>query len=129
MATRARIGMKLKGTDSIVSVYHHWDGYPEWLGKKLLNKFYTTDAVRSLIDGGDISCVESHRDWDGNELPEPIVLTYADRGDENVEPVFSDNLDEFLKVADDSTANYAYVFDDGFWTCYDVYTQTLVNFG
>ena len=30
MATRSRIGIVLKD-DSIRSVYHHWDGYPEWL--------------------------------------------------------------------------------------------------
>ena len=35
MATRSRIGYVLKD-DSIVSVYHHWDGYPEWLGNILI---------------------------------------------------------------------------------------------
>ena len=34
MATRARIGVQL-ADDSILSVYHHYDGYPEWLGKQL----------------------------------------------------------------------------------------------
>lgn len=127
MATRARIGLKLKNTDAIVSVYHHWDGYPQWLGRKLLANYDSTDAVRELIDGGDISCIESNKDWQGNELQKPIVLTYADRGETEIEPVFSDNLKEFLKVADESTAQYAYVFDEGFWTCYDVYTEQLVN--
>ena len=31
MGTRARIGLELKD-GSVLSVYHHWDGYPEWLG-------------------------------------------------------------------------------------------------
>ena len=31
MATRSRIGIQLKD-DSIVSVYHHWDGYPGLVG-------------------------------------------------------------------------------------------------
>ena len=36
MGTRARIGLQLSD-DSILSVYHHWDGYPsamtEWLNE------------------------------------------------------------------------------------------------
>ena len=36
MATRARIGLKLED-GSIISAYHHWDGYPEWLGVTLRN--------------------------------------------------------------------------------------------
>ena len=31
MSTNARIGIKLED-GSILSAYHHWDGYPEWLG-------------------------------------------------------------------------------------------------
>jgi hypothetical protein len=34
MATRSRIGIQLKDK-SVLSVYCHWDGYPEWNGKKL----------------------------------------------------------------------------------------------
>jgi len=36
MATRSRIGIQVN--DSVVSVYHHWDGYPEGLGKYLTEK-------------------------------------------------------------------------------------------
>jgi len=34
MSTRSRIGILLPD-DSILSVYHHFDGYPEWLGVTL----------------------------------------------------------------------------------------------
>ena len=34
MATRSRIGIELKD-GSILSSYHHYDGYPEWLGRIL----------------------------------------------------------------------------------------------
>ena len=52
MATRARIGIELKN-GSVLSVYHHWDGYPEWLGR-ILNTHYNDRAkVAELIDGGD----------------------------------------------------------------------------
>ena len=49
MATRARLGYVLSD-DSIVSVYHHWDGYPEWLGVTLNEHYNTDDKVRELID-------------------------------------------------------------------------------
>ena len=34
MATRSRIGIELND-GSILSAYHHWDGYPQWLGRIL----------------------------------------------------------------------------------------------
>ena len=54
MATRSRIGIELSNGD-VLSVYHHWDGYPEWLGKTLCEHYNTTEKVSELIDGGDMS--------------------------------------------------------------------------
>ena len=54
MATRSRIGIVLKD-DSIRSVYHHWDGYPEWLGVILKQEYNTKEKVRKLIDGGNMA--------------------------------------------------------------------------
>ena len=51
MSTNSRIGLRL-ADDSILSVYHHWDGYPEWLGVTL-NEHYTNDlqvAKKSAIE-------------------------------------------------------------------------------
>ena len=42
MATRSRIGLRLAG-DAILSVYHHWDGYPSWLGVTLVEKYTTKE--------------------------------------------------------------------------------------
>ena len=50
MATRSRIGLQL-ADGNVLSVYHHWDGYPEWLGVTLNSKFNTRDKVAELIDG------------------------------------------------------------------------------
>ena len=54
MGTRARIGLRLSD-DSILSVYHHWDGYPSWLGRILESHYNTKEKVEELIDGGDMS--------------------------------------------------------------------------
>ena len=56
MSTNARIGIKLED-GSILSAYHHWDGYPEWLGVVLKTRFETKEKVAELIDGGNMSSV------------------------------------------------------------------------
>ena len=54
MGTRSRIGIQLSD-ESILSVYHHWDGYPEWLGRMLKTHYNSRDLASELIDGGDMS--------------------------------------------------------------------------
>ena len=54
MSTRSRIGILLPD-DSILSVYHHWDGYPEWLGVTLKEHYNTKEDIAKLIDGGNMS--------------------------------------------------------------------------
>ena len=75
MATRSRIGIVLKD-DSIRSVYHHWDGYPEWLGVTLREHYNTDEKVATLIDGGNMSCCWSTTGEDGEEV-EPHVEYYG----------------------------------------------------
>ena len=128
MATRSRIGLLLE-TGYVLSVYHHWDGYPEWLGVTLNKKFNTRDKVAELIDGGDISCCDSDSDWNLNKV-ENHVQYYNDRGD-NTEPRLDSNFDEYVKQGEE----YAYVFTlDHVWECYaidrnydDDYNVTDVN--
>ena len=115
MGTRSRIGLKIDG--GIVSAYHHWDGYPEWLGVTLEKKFNTREAVEELIDGGDMSCCDSDSDWDLKEC-ESHVQYYSLRG-EDCPPKMSESLTEYLDLAEKTDGEYAYVFD-GTWTCYEV---------
>ena len=95
MATRSRIGLQL-ADGNILSVYHHWDGYPEWLGVTLNSKFNTRDKVAELIDGGDISCCDSDSDWNLNKV-ENHVQYYNDRG-ENTEPRLDATLTIMLEM-------------------------------
>jgi len=128
MATRSRIGLQL-ADGNILSVYHHWDGYPEWLGVTLNKKFNTRDKVAELIDGGDISCCDSDSDWNLNKV-ENHVQYYNDRG-ENTEPRLDANFDDYVRDGEE----YAYVFTlDHVWECYaidrnydDDYNVTDVN--
>ena len=115
MATRSRIGLEL-GDDAILSVYHHYDGYPQWLGVILRQKFNTREKVAELLDGGDISCVESDTNWK-REKVENHVLYYNARG-EDTEPRLDLSLEDYLENGEE----FAYLFENGEWKCYDVHS-------
>ena len=114
MATRSRIGLRL-ADDSILSVYHHWDGYPQWLGVTLRDKFNTKEKVAELIDGGDISCCDSDSNWNLEKV-DLHVQYYNDRG-ENTSPRLDANFDDYVRDGEE----YAYVFTlDHVWECYAI---------
>ena len=56
MSTNSRIALELSD-GSFLSAYHHWDGYPEWLGSILNTHYADRESVSELIDGGDMSAV------------------------------------------------------------------------
>ena len=115
MATRSRIALQLT-EDSFLSVYHHWDGYPQWLGVVLNKKFNTREKVAELLDGGDISCIESDNNWK-REKVENHVLYYNARG-EDTEPRLDLTIEDYLENGEE----YAYVYTlDHQWECYDLH--------
>ena len=114
MATRSRIGLLL-GDDCVVSVYHHWDGYPHWLGVHLRRNYTTKAQIAELLDGGDISCIESDTNWK-LEKCEPHVQYYNDRG-EDTEPRLDLSVDQYLVDGEE----YAYLFENNEWVCYDLH--------
>ncbi len=117
MATRSRIGIQLK-EGSVLSVYCHWDGYPEFNGKKLKEHFSSYEQATELIDGGDISSLWTDTDWQNMKMEEHRTLYYAERGEENVEPDLDNSFQSFISSVNDSWADYAYLFTDGEWKCY-----------
>ena len=119
MGTRSRIGLQVNG--GIVSVYHHWDGYPEWLGRVLVEHFPTEEKVRELIDGGDMSCCWSDSDWQLEKIEER-PLYYSERG-EDCPPELHKDTKEFLAFQKDG--EYAYLFStDDVW-----YAWSTENWG
>ena len=123
MATRSRIGLELSD-GSILSVYHHWDGYTSWLGRILQTHYNTQEKVSELIDGGDMSCCWTDERWGGvndkgtqyskgNEYgPE----YYSDRG-EDCPPRLDRDQDEFFSDGEE----YSYIFRNGNWFAYDMH--------
>ena len=106
MATRARIGLQVG--NAIISVYHHWDGYPQWLGR-ILNTHYTTKSqVIDLIDGGDMSSCWTNCGWNNETRPETGPMYYSERG-EDCPPRLDESITEFI----DNGEEYGYIFKDG----------------
>jgi len=129
MGTRSRIGIQLKD-ESILSVYHHWDGYPEWLGRILTTHYNSKEKVAELIDGGDMSVCWTKDRWTGKKVAEYVTENveveeygpqyYSARG-EDCPPRLDDDITEFL----DNGEEYAYIFtraDE--WICYDLHDIT-----
>ena len=113
MATRSRIGLQL-ADGSVLSVYSHWDGYPEFNGVKLVEHFNSYEKAAELIDGGDISCLWTNAGWNNETLPTTGPQYYSSRGDVT-EPRLDKTLGKYLGNGEE----YAYLFANGEWVCYD----------
>ena len=114
MGTRSRIGLQL-ANGSVLSVYCHWDGYPEFNGVKLVEYHNSFQKAAALIDGGDISALHTNLGWDREVLPTTGPLYYSDRGEVR-EPRLDNTLEEYLSDGEE----YAYLFTDGKWVCYNM---------
>jgi len=113
MATRSRIGIELKN-GSVLSVYHHWDGYPEWLGRILKTHYNSRSLAAELIDGGDMSCCWTKDRWGTEEeATEYGPQYYSQRGEESP-PRHDKDLNEYLSDSEE----YSYIFTNGEWVCY-----------
>ena len=118
MSTRSRIGIKLED-GSILSAYHHWDGYPEWLGVTLKTQYNEKEKVAELIDGGNMSSCWSDNvfDYEKQEFVKRDPQPEYYGGDEEA-PILSKNFDEFTKI--DCWQEYSYVFVKDRWEGYAI---------
>ena len=124
MATRSRIGIQLSD-DSILSVYHHWDGYPQWLGRILNTDYNSRVQAAELIDGGVMSVCWTKDRWTGKKIAEYVTENveveeygpqyYAQRG-EDCPPRYDETREEFLSNGEE----YSYIFTSAGWVCYDM---------
>ena len=114
MATRSRIGLEL-ADGSILSAYHHWSGYPEWLGRILKTHYNTKEKVAELIDGGDMSSCWTNERWDNSADGSYGPEYYSQRG-EDCPPRLDANKYDYLAEGEE----YAYIYTlKGEWVCYN----------
>ena len=117
MSTRSRIGLLLE-TGYVLSVYHHWDGYSEWLGVTLQEQYNTYEKVAELIDGGNMSSCYSDNvyDYEKQEYvkrdPQPEYY-----GGDDEQPRLDTTVEDYL----DNGEEYAYLFENNQWVCYDLH--------
>ena len=116
MATRSRIGIQL-ADKSVLSVYHHWDGYPEWLGRILKTHYNTKDKVAELIDGGDMSCCWTQIAHYGESTGQEYGPEYYSQRGEDCPPRFDDTIYDYLADGEE----YAYLFVNNEWVCYELH--------
>lgn len=120
MSTRSRIGIQLSD-GSILSVYHHTDGYESWLGRILRTHYNNKELVTELIDGGDMSSAWTKNRWtfDGEmiEVEEYGPRYYVRKIDGKCPPRLDKNLTEYLTDGEE----YAYLFINNQWKCYDLH--------
>lgn len=121
MATRSRIGIELKN-GSVLSVYHHWNGYPEWLGRILKTHYNTRALATELIDGGDMSSCWTDDRWDSETKAQEYGPQYYSQRGEECPPRLDSDLCEYLLP--DGAEEYHYLFRNGEWVCYNMHCYT-----
>lgn len=102
MSTRATIAVR-RADRTYAAVYLHFDGYPEHTGALLMANYQTTEEAETLIDGGDIRCLDA-------ELGE------AERFADGDPPAILPTHDSLMDFARNCGARFVYVFDDGAWS-------------
>jgi hypothetical protein len=108
MATRSRIA--IENQDGIVnSIYCHFDGYVEGVGKTLFNH-YDQEKLEKLLELGDISSL--------GESTEDTVAYCRDRGEDLCSTSYL-SIEGLFGLGFDSGAEYIYCLNkDGVWLIY-----------
>lgn len=118
MATRSYICLR-QDNRALLSIYCHWDGYPEGVGKTLANHYTTREKVEELMKLGDLSSLGEEigykHDFD-KHIPSICKAYGRDRGETNVEA-----KERTLKEMFNNWAEYIYIFNPNIsvWECID----------
>lgn len=97
---------------NFISIYHHWDGYPEGVGQTLLTEFNDYAKILNLMLAGDYSTING----------EEACAYNAWRG-EDTEPLFETEQNPH------NYEEYCYLFKEGSWYVLgdDIEDWTLVS--
>lgn len=98
MSTRSFVGVKIGNVYR--SIYIHNDGYLAGVGRDLLS-YTTQEEVEELISHGDRSTTNGGY--------------YKDRGETGVDPIDHYTFIGFVDAAQNSGAEWFYMFMDGAW--------------
>lgn len=114
MATRSTITVRINDKERL-SIYCHWDGYPEHHLPILTEHYNTLEKAKELVSHGDLSQLEKkvnpETEFHSFNNPEKDVCIYygRDRGEEGTEPVLLTNIESILEE------EFNYYFDGNTW--------------
>lgn len=110
MSTPGTIAVYKNGT--FIQIYNHFDSYPEYLGKMLLNNYNTLEKAEALIALGDCSVIEKNLNPQGHHTfikPEKdVTIAYNRDRDENwedVKPRMTTNIEKL------ESNEFVYIFN------------------
>ena len=130
MSTRSRVGL-LRDDGTVKSIYVHFDGYKEGVGKTLQKHYTKVEDIEKLLELGNLSVLGSeynetlskiswHRyDKDLSDEDKKLIeqvdsgsytITYKDRSGQNEEARIDESLAEFVSKAGNCGEEYMYIF-------------------
>ena len=123
MGTRARVAVTDRANKVFTSAYHHWDGYPSWLGVKLQEHYGNRTRATKLVAGGDMSSCWTTKRWQKNgcdiEVHDYGPQYYADRG-EKADAEICLGMNKLLELCEQDGVEYLYVYKPySGWKCYN----------
>lgn len=121
MGTRSRIG-KIDDSGFVKSVYCHWDGYPEGVGKTLTEHYTDESKIDQLISLGDMSVlaenIEPKDKHSFDSAEENVCIFYGrDRGEKRTDAKL-ESKSSLLRRSKNSDIEYVYIWNGSKWECY-----------
>ena len=121
VSTRSYIG--IQDGETITAIYCHFDGYPSAVGQELSDHYTDPEKVRALVALGDLSVLGAElgkqQDFDAPNGEDWCLAYGRDRGEKGVGAKTHSGESEFLFSAERHGTEYAYLFRDSTWTCFD----------
>lgn len=123
MSTRCRISV-VNTSGKVRSIYCHHDGYPSYVGKKLVDFYDTEKVVNQLMDLGDLSALGNNpvsdklywkKPFDFNNYSEEFCIAYRDRGEDDIDAKEFNSFDDFKEAFPNIQEEYNYVFMNSKW--------------
>ncbi len=119
MSTRAQVAYIDEDMSEIITTYNHYDGYPENLGKALLNHYDSDEKAKNIASSGYISYIDPETgDVDATHNESPTIIRDGD-----VDTL----LRKFYDHSNGAGADYVYLYA-GQWIDSSMYPMTQDKF-
>jgi len=119
MSTRAQVAYIDEDMSKIITTYNHYDGYPENLGKALLNHYDSDEKAKYIASSGYISYIDPENgDVEATHKERPTIIRDGD-----VDTL----LRKFYDHSNGSAADYVYLYA-GQWIEASMYPMTQDKF-